>query len=396
MSTRVDPAFLSNLSKYGAFDITDCFNCGNCTAVCPLSQDGSSFPRRMVRYAQIGTKDRLLGSKELWQCFYCGECSETCPRQAEPGEFMAAARRYAIARSDPTGIARLLYTSKFFTAVFILALSVLFAWILLSGHGPMAANAPMLFQYDQMEGFLSYAQVHNLGVALIMIAALAMIVGILRMLFRLLRSIPRSAGASEGSKPGLSKRIIDAILAVGTELAIHKNFRDCEEEPQLPWYRGRRFIHWSIMWGFIGLLVATASDWLLEMTVGKAPGQPVALWHPTRLLGTVAGIFLVYGAGAAIIQRWTKPDKYFSHSLLSDWLLLWLLFLAGLTGFIVEISVYLQGGATWICIVLLLHVIVSMEVVILLPVTKFAHAIYRPIALFIHNFISPTAQTYRR
>ena len=119
MSTRVDPNFIENLQKFGAFEINACFNCGNCSAVCPLSSDGDSFPRKMIRYSQIGAKDRLLACKELWLCYYCGECSDTCPRQAEPGEFMASARRYAIASFDPTGISRLLYSSKVFTCIFM-------------------------------------------------------------------------------------------------------------------------------------------------------------------------------------------------------------------------------------------------------------------------------------
>ena len=107
MSTRIDPSFLGTLERYGAFQITACFNCGNCTAVCPLSEGTADFPRRMVRYAQIGDRQRLLDSKELWQCFYCGECSDTCPRQAEPGEFMAAVRRYAISSYDPVSYTHL-------------------------------------------------------------------------------------------------------------------------------------------------------------------------------------------------------------------------------------------------------------------------------------------------
>ena len=48
---------------------------------------------------------------------------------------------------------------------------------------------------------------------------------------------------------------------------------------------------------------------------------------------------------------------------------------------------YLSRGADWMYVALLVHVVVSMEVVVLLPFTKFAHAVYRPIALFVHNFI---------
>ncbi len=391
MSTRVDPGFVGELKKYGAFDISACFNCGTCTAVCPLSEGIDSFPRRMIRYGQIGAEDRLLGCKEVWQCYYCGECSDTCPRQAEPGEYMAAARRYAIASCDPTGISRLLYTSKVFTASFLFVLTGLFALLLLSGHGPMSSGAPMLFQFRQTAGFLSYSIVHNMGLALIIVAAVAMIAGIVRLVIRLSRVLPYRTGAEETPTPGWFSRIAHGFTAVAQELATNKSFRDCEEEPSVPWYLRKRFIHWSIMWGFLGLLLATMLDWILDMTVGKDPGQPVALWHPTRLLGTVAGIFLVYGTAVAIIQRWAKPDKYFSHSLLSDWLFLWLLFLAGVTGFIVELTVYLPHGATWMYIVFLVHVVISMEVVILLPFTKFAHAVYRPIALLIHNTLWPAA-----
>ena len=132
MSTRVNTALVGELRKFGAFDVNQCFHCGNCTAVCPLSSGTDSFPRRMIRYSQIGDRERLLASKEIWLCYYCGQCSDTCPRQAEPGEFMASARRYAIASWDPTGISRLLYTSKLSTAVLLSALSLLLVLILLS------------------------------------------------------------------------------------------------------------------------------------------------------------------------------------------------------------------------------------------------------------------------
>ena len=58
MSTRVNPDLLSDIKEYGAFNISACFNCGNCTAVCPLSTEEDSFPRRMIRYGQLGMQVR--------------------------------------------------------------------------------------------------------------------------------------------------------------------------------------------------------------------------------------------------------------------------------------------------------------------------------------------------
>jgi len=123
MTVLVDLRFRDRLKKYGSAESDACFNCGNCTAVCPLSEGDDGFPRKMIRYGQLGDRDRLLSFKELWLCYYCGECSDTCPREAGPGEFMASARRYVIASADPFGIAGLLYRSPLFTIVFLIGKS---------------------------------------------------------------------------------------------------------------------------------------------------------------------------------------------------------------------------------------------------------------------------------
>ena len=130
---------MTDLQRYGAADVSACFSCGTCTATCPLVTNDSTFPRRLIRYAQVGMRDGLLSSKELWTCYACGECSETCPTQAEPGEFMAAARRYAIAGYDRTGLARTMYTRPIVGTVIAVALAAFFALFMYAGHGPQSA-----------------------------------------------------------------------------------------------------------------------------------------------------------------------------------------------------------------------------------------------------------------
>ena len=53
-----------------------------------------------------------------------------------------------------------------------------------------------------------------------------------------------------------------------------------------------------------------------------------------------------------------------------------------LTGFVLELALYLPGAPAWGYGVFLVHVALAMELVLLVPFTKFAHAIYRPVALF--------------
>jgi ferredoxin len=372
VSVRANTELLGDLKRFGAFDVSACFNCGNCTAVCPLSNGDATFPRRIIRYGQIGARQHLLSSKELWLCYYCGECSESCPRQAEPGEFMASARRYAIASLDPTGLSRLLYTSKLFTAFFLAVVSLLLTLILLWQSGPMNLDRPEIF------AFIPFQIVHHVGLAVILIALSVMVFGIVRLVRLLVAGRERPAA-------GGSRRVLFALRAVAAELATEKRYRTCTEEQQAPWYRSRWFMHWTIMWGFLGLAAATTLDYLLLLLADKVPGQPVPLWQPTRLLGTLTGVLVIFGTLLALASRITKAEKYSSHSLLSDWLFLWLLLLGTLTGFIVELALYLPRGAVWGYVIFLIHVVLGMEIVLLFPFTKFAHAVYRPIALFVQE-----------
>ena len=92
----VDPDFMQELERFGVDTASECFNCGTCSAVCPLVHE--HFPRRVLRYVQIGARERILeNASELWRCLHCGLCTQTCPRQANPGEIILGLRRFVVA-----------------------------------------------------------------------------------------------------------------------------------------------------------------------------------------------------------------------------------------------------------------------------------------------------------
>ena len=61
-----------------------------------------------------------------------------------------------------------------------------------------------------------------------------------------------------------------------------------------------------------------------------------------------------------------------------------MLWCAGVTGFIVELALYLPQAPIWGYWVFLFHVSVSITLLLLLPFTKFAHSLYRIVALYLH------------
>src|SRR5664280_1735135 len=110
----------------------------------------------------------------------------------------------------------------------------------------------------------------------------------------------------------------------------------------------------------------------------------VPLWYPTRLLGTLSGLLFMYGVSILLYRRLRKTDKAHSYSRPSDWIFLSLLWLSGMTGFVIEFALYLPGAPAWGYWTFIFHVAVSITLLLLLPFTKFAHAIYRIVALYIH------------
>ncbi len=373
MSRRIDTTLLPEIVKYGAADVTACFNCGNCTAVCPLADNDAVFPRRLIRYAQLGMKERLAASKDLWMCYYCGECSATCPRQAEPGEFMAAARRFAIAQYDVTGLARLLYKSDWFNVLFTVFLTVLSSLLLLSFRHSAPSDQIALFT------FIPEIYIRTIALSLAGIILIAGVIGVVRMIRQILQGgqVPFTPGA--GQPLDWRKALWDTIVI---EVLGQTRYRDdeCEEEQTTPWPVRKWFVHATTLYGFLGLFGATALDFLF-----KPVGSSVPLYYPMRLLGTVSGILLMYGTTAALIKRALKRDKATTHSHASDWILLALLWLLGLTGFLLELSVYALLAPTWGYALLVIHVSLAMTLLTLLPVSKFAHIVYRTIALFLYH-----------
>ena len=98
-------------------------------------------------------------------------------------------------------------------------------------------------------------------------------------------------------------------------------------------------------------------------------------------LGAVAGLLLVYGTSVSISVGLRRTDPSAAHSTVADWWFLWMLWVAGVTGFALELALYLPSAPGWGYPMFLFHVATSMALILLAPFGKFAHAIYRPVAL---------------
>ena len=378
---RVDPDLLADIKRFGAADVSACFSCGNCSAICPLSNNDGTFPRRMIRYGQVGLRDELLSSKELWACYHCGLCSESCPQRADPGEYMAAARRYAIASYDRTGIARTLYTHPILGSGLLVVLAAAFATFFSVKSGAQPRGSLQFFS------FLPDAVVHWTGIAVMIAVVLVALTGVATMVHGLARREGVHGRDLVVGAASWRRAWRGAWSAVAVESLGQKRFRDdcADADPSEHWYERRWIIHATVMWGFIGLLVATMADYGLSLTGVRATGTPEPVWYPVRLLGTLAGLAMVAGVSTMILARLRHTNQASAYSHQSDWVFLTMLWVVGVSGLLTELALYLPGAPSWGYWMFVAHVSLAMELLLLLPFMKFAHVIYRPVALFFQS-----------
>lgn len=59
--------------------LTDCYQCGKCTAGCPVAFAMDYTPRKILRLLQIGMVEEALRAESIWLCATCDTCHARCP-----------------------------------------------------------------------------------------------------------------------------------------------------------------------------------------------------------------------------------------------------------------------------------------------------------------------------
>ncbi len=90
---KLNPDFTDDLKKFGAIDYYPCYNCGNCTAICPMGLD--LLPRVIFRDALMGFESNIIDEKEsIFSCLLCKRCEESCPNEVPIAGNIRTLRHY--------------------------------------------------------------------------------------------------------------------------------------------------------------------------------------------------------------------------------------------------------------------------------------------------------------
>ena len=127
------------------------------------------------------------------------------------------------------------------------------------------------------------------------------------------------------------------------------------------------------------------------MDINILPWPPIELPNPIKIIGALGGIGLVVGGLILIIRRWTDSENVGANGY-ADRLFLWIIFLVGLTGMMSWIMRSYVGLPMPAYITYFIHMVFVYFLLWYMPYSKFAHMIYRTLALTYATMIGRESQ----
>ena len=81
-------------------NVRECYQCGKCTAGCPVAEHMDLRPSVIMRMLQSGDEkemDEILRSKSIWHCLTCETCYSRCPMELDIPKVMDYLRQRSLA-----------------------------------------------------------------------------------------------------------------------------------------------------------------------------------------------------------------------------------------------------------------------------------------------------------
>lgn len=355
-AVKPDKDFAREIIGAGGEKLKQCFQCATCSVACSLSPDAHPFPRKEMIWAQWGLKDKLLGDPDVWLCHRCSDCNVHCPRGAAPGDVLAAIRDYTIKHySVPGFLGRAVGSIAMLPIMLIIPAVLLVA--LLAGIGHLhIPEGEVLYEH-----FLPHLPLQLFFGGFAVLAMIICIVGGKRFWNDMNRHLP----------PGTRTNAIGpSIVGAARDILTHIKFKDCTLS------KGRYISHLLTFYGFAGLFITTIA---VVISAYIFHYYPLPLFHPLKIFGNVSTIAMVIGVSWIMMDRASeRGGKEISTS--RDWTFVGILGAVVLTGILTEVLRY-ADIASIAYHVYFVHLVVVFALLIYIPYSRFAHMIYRTVAL---------------
>jgi heterodisulfide reductase subunit C len=79
-------------------NVAKCYQCGKCSAGCPMVDKMDILPNQVIRYFQLGDES-VLNCNTIWLCAACLTCDVRCPKGIDISRIMEGARQIILRKN---------------------------------------------------------------------------------------------------------------------------------------------------------------------------------------------------------------------------------------------------------------------------------------------------------
>ncbi len=370
-----DVGFIRSVRRNGGDTLKKCYQCATCSVACELSPEDEPFPRKEMLWAGWGQKDRLISDPDVWLCHQCNDCTTRCPRGARPGDVLAAIRTYVYENfSFPKFMGKALANPGALPWLFLLPIVVILAGIYFTA--PRTVTGEFTFVTTSIIDFNIFMP--HTSVDVLFVFGNIMIFSFAAVAFK------RFWDALQASGRPVKLGFITALIMTIKEILTHEKFNKCVTN------KPRKIAHMILFYGFLGAMATTGLVFLFIFvphylhllgleSLHPFFQLPLDLPHPVKFLGAISGVLLLVGGVMLLTRRWGNKDEVGANGY-TDYLFLYIITLAGLSGVLAWLMRY-TGLPMLAYANYFLHLVFVYFLLWYMPYSKFAHMIYRTLAI---------------
>lgn len=88
-------ALYEELVRRSGVNVTKCYQCGKCSAGCPVGDHMEMPTNRIMRLVQLGLVEEAMKTDSIWLCASCATCTSRCPKGVDVAHVMDTLRMMA-------------------------------------------------------------------------------------------------------------------------------------------------------------------------------------------------------------------------------------------------------------------------------------------------------------
>jgi len=96
---KIQNSIIKKIEDISGQKVLSCYQCGKCSAGCPMVTLMDLLPNQIIRLVQLGQIKDVTDSKTIWLCASCFSCTARCPKGVDLAKVMEALRLLILRKS---------------------------------------------------------------------------------------------------------------------------------------------------------------------------------------------------------------------------------------------------------------------------------------------------------